>query len=119
MALEDGLTLGTLLGFVSRSQELPVEKKREYITDLIQLYETLRKKRTSTNQKGALSNRSWYHAREGPEMIHRNSVFKDADGYGPCEWKGADFAYQKELLGFDAAKVVSEALKSWQPLGCC
>jgi hypothetical protein len=28
MALEDGLTLGTLLGFVSRSPELPVEKKR-------------------------------------------------------------------------------------------
>jgi hypothetical protein len=65
MALEDGLTLGTLLGFIPQSPELPIEKKRECISELIQLDEKLRMKRTSTNQKGVLSNRSWVSCQVG------------------------------------------------------
>jgi salicylate hydroxylase len=114
MALEDGVVLGTLLGSLRESTQVSPEQRGSYIPQMLELYESQRKKHTTLNQQGAISNRTWYQAKDGPEMIHRNDVFRSADGYGSCEWKGDDFEYQKELLGFDAAKVSSEAFNSWE-----
>lgn len=111
MALEDGLTLGHLLGCLQQSKaQLSARQREERLEELLHLFESLRKYRTSLNQKGSQSNQFWYQTNGKEQMEHRNQVFRAADGLGDCQWKGADAKYQKELLGFDAQQAVLDAL---------
>lgn len=115
MALEDGITLGTLLGSLNESTTpITVEDHNNSIVQLIQLFEALRKPRTSLNQQGSQSNQFWYQASGPEEMERRNKVLRAADGNGPCEWKGADFEYQRQLLGFDAKDAAEKAFVEWK-----
>ncbi len=57
MAVEDGLVLGLLLGKLQASERIPTQEKRTNINAVLGLFESLRKKRTTTNVKGAVANR--------------------------------------------------------------
>ena len=119
MALEDGITLGVLLGSLnevalSSSSQQSVAQRNTYIPELLSLFETLRKPRTTLNQKGSQSNQYWYQASTPEDRERRNKVMLAATGEGECEWKGADLNYQKQLLGFDAKKSATEAFDKWR-----
>ncbi|EXJ70575.1 uncharacterized protein A1O5_06645 [Cladophialophora psammophila CBS 110553] len=117
MALEDGITLGTLLGSLNESQHPAVcgaDRRAQCILELLLVFESVRKPRTSLNQKGSQSNQYWYQASTPEDMERRNKVFRSADGWGKCEWKGADFEYQRELLGYDARKHALETYEGWE-----
>ena len=57
MAVEDGLVLGLLLGGLNASHRIIEKDKRSHINSILQLFESLRKERTTTNVKGAVANR--------------------------------------------------------------
>jgi salicylate hydroxylase len=114
MALEDGITLGILLGTLYKSTpRMPTKQRNTHIPELLQLFEELRKPRTSLNQKGSQSNQFWYQASTPEDMEKRNKVLRSADGLSKCEWKGADLEYQRDLLGFDAKQNAVEAFQDW------
>ncbi|KAF3808726.1 FAD-dependent monooxygenase OpS4 [Colletotrichum gloeosporioides] len=111
MAVEDGAVLGKLLGLLNNSSNGTAPA--ELIPEVLQLYETLRKSRTTVNVQGARSNQKWYQIPDGPEQEARDAEMagaKLADGLSPTGWRWIDPEYQKELLGHD---VVAEAVKAF------
>lgn len=118
MALEDGITLGTLLGSLNESSNtspsISPQEQQNSILELIKLFESNRKPRTSLNQKGSQSNQYWYQASSPEDMERRNTVLRAATGWSSCEWKGADIDYQKALLGFDAKASALEVWEAWK-----
>ncbi|KAJ0268492.1 hypothetical protein COL26b_014378 [Colletotrichum chrysophilum] len=112
MAVEDGAVLGKLLGLLNASSNGTTPA--ELIPEVLQLYETLRKSRTTVNVQGARSNQKWYQIPDGPEQEARDAEMagaKLADGLSPTGWRWIDPEYQKELLGHD---VVAEAVKAFE-----
>lgn len=120
MALEDGITLGVLLGSLnelvqsSSTQHQSIKQRNHCVPELLLLFETLRKPRTTLNQKGSQSNQYWYQASTPEDRERRDKVMLAATGEGECEWKGADLNYQKQLLGFDAKKNATDAFDKWR-----
>jgi NDP-sugar pyrophosphorylase family protein len=109
MALEDEISLGTLLGSLNESTHTrSIEQRNKYIRELLQLFESQRKPRTSLQQRGTLSNQYWYQVSTPEEMEWRDKVLKTADGQSPFEWKGCDPEYQTTLLGFHAKAAAVE-----------
>lgn len=111
MAVEDGAVLGKLLGLLNGSSNGTTPA--ELIPEVLQLYETLRKSRTTVNVQGARSNQKWYQIPDGPEQEARDAEMagaKLADGLSLTGWRWIDPEYQKELLGHD---VVAEAVKAF------
>ncbi|KAL3300740.1 salicylate hydroxylase [Colletotrichum asianum] len=111
MAVEDGAVLGKLLGLLNASSNGTTPA--ELIPEVLQLYETLRKSRTTVNVQGARSNQKWYQIPDGPEQEARDAEMAGAkltDGLSPTGWRWIDPEYQKELLGHD---VVAEAVKAF------
>lgn len=96
MAVEDGACVSKLLGLASRSHT--------QITKVLNLYESLRKDRTTLNVEGANDNRRIYHA-EGEAAKERNRILKNCDWHDPnstSPYKGFNnMPYQRALLGFD------------------
>ena len=96
MAVEDGACLARLLGLAARTHL--------NISDVLKLYERLRKDRTTLNVKGATSNRELYHAR-GLAADERTRLLAGFDWNDPnaeSPFKGFnDMPYQRALLGFD------------------
>lgn len=104
MAVEDGAVLGKLLGLLEHS---PKSGSPESISQVLRLYESLRKSRTALNVAGASSNRKWYHVADGPEQEARDA---EMAGEAPSTgWRWMDPEYREELLGHDA---VAEAVKT-------
>ncbi|KAH0430705.1 hypothetical protein CcaCcLH18_07620 [Colletotrichum camelliae] len=101
MASEDGAVLGKLLGLLHKSK-LP---DKQYIPEVLKLYESLRKSRTTTNVQGAVSNRSTYHLPDGPEQQWRDACLAAADVYlVQTEFKIADEGYKLDMLGSDSVR---------------
>ena len=113
MAVEDGATLGILLGRLSHSEEISQSEKHVLINPLLHLFETLRKKRTTTIVKGAIQNRTFFHMPDGPEQIQRDKTLSAVDWKEPCAWQWADIGYQKEMLGFDVPNDTNRAFDAW------
>jgi salicylate hydroxylase len=74
MAVEDGACIAKLLGLAS--------KTRSDVREVLQLYERLRKDRTTLNVEGAKSNRKVYHAK-GDFATERDRILKDFDWNDP------------------------------------
>ena len=70
MAVEDGACVARLLGLAAKSGAS--------IPEVLQLYEQLRKDRTTLNVAGATSNRRVYHA-SGAAAEQRNKILRDFD----------------------------------------
>ncbi|KAF0330560.1 salicylate hydroxylase [Colletotrichum asianum] len=110
MASEDGAVLGKLLGLLHKSK-LP---DKHYIPDILKLYESLRKSRTTTNVQGAVSNRSTYHLPDGPQQQWRDACLAAASLYPvQTEFKIADEAYKIDMLGSDSVRECASAFENW------
>ncbi|OAG34856.1 hypothetical protein AYO21_10961 [Fonsecaea monophora] len=113
MAVEDGLVLGLLLGRLQASDRVSDEAKRSSINSVLRLFESLRKKRTTTNVKGAIANRYMFHMHDGPEQEARDRELAEADWEKPCRWGWADINYQRKMLGFDSVADTNRAFEVW------
>lgn len=110
MAVEDGAVLGILLGGLSRLGE------KERIPELLHLYEDLRKKRTTTNVKGAVDMAYLFQMSDPAEIEQRNHDLANADLHDPnstTRWQWANLGYQKNLLGFDTIAVAKQRFAEW------
>jgi salicylate hydroxylase len=116
MAVEDGATLGILLGRLSRSPVIDPVNRAAHIPGVFKLYESLRKKRTTTNVQGAIQNRQLYHMVDGPECDARNEVFATVDWDRPDSnfpWGWANLKYLKDLMGFDTIADAAGHFDEW------
>lgn len=86
------------------------------MTDLLHLYEDLRKKRTEVNVAGAVDTRHYYHLSDGDEQVKRDQELAGlpaSDWQGPCSFNWGDAAYQKSLLGFDSLADAERNFDAW------
>ena len=113
MAAEDGLVLGLLLGRLQSEGSIHDNDKRSHINSALQLFETLRKKRTTTNVKGARANRIMYHMHDGPEQEARDRELAEVDWIKPSRWGWADPGYQRQMLAFDSVADTHKAFDRW------
>jgi salicylate hydroxylase len=119
MAVEDGLVIGTLLGRLNTCGHLLSPSSRQKnIHGVLQLYEKLRKERTTINVKGAIEFRDFYHLPDGEEQIDRDQVLRDFDRTGDwpasCKWHWGNEEYQQYLLGFDVVDDANQRFDAWQ-----
>lgn len=74
MAVEDGATLGRLLGLFSHHQ-----RPTSFLPSLLELYQEIRKKRAATTVKTADGHRKLYHMPDGPQQEERDRLYATHD----------------------------------------
>ncbi|KZL87255.1 salicylate hydroxylase [Colletotrichum incanum] len=114
MAVEDGAVLGKLLGSLKASTG---DDMKQLIPEILKLYESLRKPRTTTNVTGAKTNQKWYQVPDGPEQEARDAELAGVElsqGLAPTGWRWLRGDYQAELLGRDSVAEAVEAFKGWK-----
>ncbi|KAJ4194769.1 hypothetical protein NW759_016485 [Fusarium solani] len=113
MAVEDGAVLGKLLGLLTKSQLH--DGGKNHIPEIVRLYESLRKTRTTTNVQGANSNRVSYHLPDGPLQQERDaSLSRGVRSLTGVRTHFADLEYLRSLLAFDAVGEAIQAFEKWQ-----
>jgi salicylate hydroxylase len=110
MAVEDGVLLGDLLGWLVR--DFSPSTAQSKISAILKFYETLRKPRTTLSTQGAVLNRMMNHLHDGPEQLRRDADLKNH--MSPNPWKFADGPYQKALLGLDIFKDCEDKYITWR-----
>ncbi|KAL9090678.1 MAG: hypothetical protein Q9165_005166 [Trypethelium subeluteriae] len=151
MAAEDGLCLGVLFGLLNshrlKSEVGDVEPSKgendeayespslchPTVPEVLALYESLRKQRTTINILGALDNRSLYHSAnpstvaerndwleglnwERPDDEHETSTNLNQQKQGSSKsssWRWGDMRYQTDLLRWDT---YAEAVREFRRL---
>jgi salicylate hydroxylase len=102
-AVEDGAVLGSLLSRATDESQLP---------DVLNMYEALRKSRTTRIVKGSTAMRDVFHLHDGPRQQERNRQlleYQDEPFEGfPNRWR--DPAFQSWLFRYD---VEEEVKKVW------
>jgi len=76
MAVEEGAALGILVGSLSQSR---LEDRKAHVPEILQLYEAMRKRRTTTNVQGAIENRHLFQMADERDVQTRNKELLDAD----------------------------------------
>lgn len=110
MAVEDGAVLGKLLGLLG-SNSKNIGWVRENIPEMLKLYETLRKSRTTLNVQGAVANKLWYHLADGPQQEARDTALATGPDTTGWSWISAD--YQEALVGFDSLADSKKMFQEW------
>ena len=116
MAVEDGAVLGIILGSLYRSPFSSLRNRKSQISTMLHLYESLRKRRTTTNVQGSAQNRVLYHMTPGPERDVRDEALRNINWLNPhdkCDWNWGDLQYQKNLMGFDAVADAITQFERW------
>jgi len=116
MAVEDGAVLGLLLGKAVQkfSTGGSAVKPLSVVSSVLELYEQLRKSRTTLNVLGAVANRECFHLHDGPEQEERDLMLKNIDWLNDrSKWQWLDMQYQDDLLGFDATLDAEAAFENW------
>lgn len=113
MAIEDGAALGVLLGSLST---LTTANRESHVPEILKLYESMRKARTTVNVEGAAENRILYHMEDGPDSEARNEAFarvdwEDAESGFAFGW--GNLGYLKRLMGFDTVSDARECFEEW------
>ncbi|PVH97426.1 hypothetical protein DM02DRAFT_472471, partial [Periconia macrospinosa] len=72
MAVEDGATLGYLLGCFLRTSSSTLSRKEIDVASVLKLYESVQKPFTTMNVKRVGVNREMYHLPDGEEQISRD-----------------------------------------------
>ena len=112
MALEDGAVLGTLLGLLKASSNDEI-RWREDIPQILRLFESLRKSRTTVNVQGAVANQRWYHLVDGPLQEARDKALAAVNWKDATEWNFTDPGYQFAMLGFDSVGESAKEFQKW------
>lgn len=107
MAVEDGAVLGRLLGLANSRDKSA--SSASTIPEVLKLYESLRKARTTANVQGAVSNRKMYHLHDGPDQERRDDGLRKTDWRSASEWSFVDFDYSRHIMAFDAVQDCEEA----------
>lgn len=117
MAVEDGAILALLLSRLQNQgiSDVP-DQRNQQLSDLLLLYQDLRKRRTEVNVAGAVDTRHYYHLSDGDEQIRRDkelASLPDSAWQGPCSFNWGDAEYQKSLLGFDGLADAERTFDEW------
>lgn len=113
MAAEDGAVLGKLLGLLDKSGLHDTGSKRQ-MEQMLQLYESLRKTRTTTNVQGAASNQISYHLPDGPLQKARDATLSNSGGNNSGSgYHFADWDYLRSMLSFDCVDESIKAFEKW------
>jgi salicylate hydroxylase len=121
MAVEDGAALGIFLGKLSR--EYPKQEGLDYrskISDVLHLYESMRKASTTVSVEGAIENQILYHLEDGPEADARDKAFTTVDWDDPesnFEWGWGNLAYLKRLMAFNTMAGAEKSFDEWVSKG--
>jgi len=104
MAIEDGYLLGSLLSRVASPSPI-------LLADILTLYESLRKSRTTQIVKQSSHYQQIFHMHDGPRQEERDRqlVEFDAEPYEGYPNKWRDPVFQEWLWGYDAETVVEDA----------
>jgi len=122
MAIEDGAIIGRLLGRLNRKLNqgvIPASQQRESISRVLELYEKAQKRRTTTNVKGAIDNRNFFHMPDGPEQeardleLARHTWTEETSDHLWC-----NMAYNRELFGTDSLRKANALFDDWLETGC-
>ena len=112
MAVEDGAVLGKLLGMQQHQRSTEAT-----IPEVLKLYESLRKTRTTLNVNGAFENRNLYHML--PEEVvrqRRNEQLAELDWddfESTFPWSWGRLPYLKDLLGVDVVAGAQAAFAAY------
>lgn len=128
MAVEDGALLGQILGRLnqsltggriplslrSRSSSSSAHASTSIITQALQVYEQCQKRRTTTNVKGALNNRHFYHMPDGMEQRRRDGLLaRHTWTDEKSEYTWCDMGYDDKLLNVDVLGDADRAYDRW------
>ncbi|KAM5358691.1 hypothetical protein ACJZ2D_015082 [Fusarium nematophilum] len=114
MAAEDGIVLGNLLGLLNRS-ELYTSQGNGLIPEVLKIYESLRKARTTLNVQGAKSNQYAFHLPDGPLQEARDaSLLSSGKDALVSSFNFANMDYMRAMLGFDAVAESFQAFRQWE-----
>ena len=104
MAIEDGYLLGSLLSRVASPSPI-------LLADILTLYESLRKSRTTQIVKQSSHYQHIFHMHDGPRQEERDRqlVEYDAEPYEGYPNKWRDPVFQEWLWGYDADLMVNAA----------
>ncbi len=102
MAVEDGAVLGALLGRITARAQIP---------DILTIYETIRKARTTRVVKTSSHHQDMFHMHDGDRQKERDRQLVEYndhpfEGY-PNKWR--DPSFQPWLWGYDVEQEVEKA----------
>jgi len=116
MAVEDGAVLGVLLGQWAKSTAVR-DKSPSRLHDVLQLYESIRKKLTTLQYEGAVQTWKLFQIESSPERKARDRELKNIDWEAEdngCTWSYGNTKYQKTLVGFDCVLDARDKFKIWE-----
>lgn len=99
-AIEDGAVLGHLFEKMTHRDQLP---------DLLVIYESLRKSRTSRVVKASTLARRTLHLADGPRQKERDRQLEEEKPFNGSAHSWADPVMQEFLFGYDARREVDGA----------
>lgn len=107
MAVEDGAALGSLLSRITRRSQIP---------DVLVIYESLRKARSTRVVKASSHSQTVFHLPDGAKQRERDRQLIEFNnrpfpGY-PNKWRDPDF--QKWLWGYDVEGEVDNAWETYE-----
>ena len=118
MAIEDGVILGRLLGrLASNIAGSTTETAEVGVSAALEVFEQLRKYRTTVNVQGAVNNQKLFQMEDGAEQEERDEILRRTSWTtqtATC-FRWNDLEYQTDMLGFDfiadADKAFDELIK--------
>lgn len=107
MAVEDGACLGALFSRLTSPSQIP---------DILTIFETIRKDRTTRIVKGSSHYQKIFHMHDGPLQQERDRQLVEYqaepfEGY-PMKWR--DPSFQPWLWGYDVESAVEEAWERYE-----
>ncbi|KAJ4263292.1 hypothetical protein NW762_006110 [Fusarium torreyae] len=86
-----------------------------HLSQVLEIYESLRKARTTLNVQGATSNQHAYHVPDGPEQEERDAwLLSSRRGPVPSGFTFADSGYMRAMLAFDPVADSIRTFKAWE-----
>ena len=104
-AVEDGAVLGALLERIERKSQ---------ISDVLTIYERLRKERTTCVVKGSTALRDIFHMTDGESQRKRDRQLTEQEPFEGYPNRWADPVFQEYLFGYDAFAEVDMAWKRYK-----
>jgi salicylate hydroxylase len=101
-AIEDGAVLGALFEKVQRESQLQ---------DLLIIYESVRKARTTQIVQGSTALRDIFHMHDGPRQQERDRQLLEQEPFEGFPNRWADPVFQELMFGYDA---YPEAYRAWK-----
>ncbi|KAJ5648325.1 hypothetical protein N7490_004697 [Penicillium lividum] len=121
MAVEDGALIGKLLGLLqARYSSLgndpslsANESTQTTLVSLLELYEQIRKKRTTRSVQGAIMNRKLFHMPDGLLVRIRNFLVRYAGVTLKSDWTWFSSFRQRQILGYDVLQDSKKVFDAW------